>query len=437
MPRKQKLPTGVSIVTDRRTDPPTWRVRLGTKFTGGKPDRRRFAAYQDAIDWVNERIEEKRNVTGILLKQTSELGLTPQQAADAVTALHHLQGRATLTKAALLWLDHASRVKTPTVATVIEMLADEKFHAGKTQTHYRDLENSLLRLFRDCKNAPIGTIDDTMLARCLAKTQTSLADRRNKRRDALILFRFAMRRRFVTSNPVEAISKPSVPVKEVEILSPTQTAKILWHAHENNPEMLPYFAICIFAGLRNQEILPMTWEKINLKEKEISVSAAYAKIRRARQVEIHTTLLTWLKPLEADPSSFVCPLRPDKTAPDKFDLQARRRAITTALQIDPWPANCLRHGYGSYHYALNKNAALTASQMGNSEQTVKAHYTRPVRKSVCDTFWRLTPDQAEAYATAPPSDDRIFEEPEPEPDLPHGYYAHIDGLGPEEGKIRK
>lgn len=429
MPRKLKLPPGVAIVEEPRGSEVTWRVRLGKKFTGMKVERKRFAVYQEAIDWVNERAGEKKQLTGNLLKQASGLGISPQQAADAVTALSLLQNRATLTEAARLWLEHDARKKTPSVASVIDRLVEEKRNAGMGSNHCNGLKNSLLRLFKGMERAAIGTIDDAVFERALSKTQTSLADRRNKRRDAYILFRFARKKRLVAINPVESVTKPNVPVGEVEILSPIQTARLLWHVHENCPDMVAYFAISIFAGLRNQELIKLKWEDVDLGKKEIEVRAAYAKTRRARQVEIHKTLAEWLLPLTRNEGEFVCPIHPRKTAPDTFDMQARRRAVSIAAKIDPWPSNCLRHGFGSYHFAREKNAGLTASQMGNSEQVVKAFYTKTVRKSAWKIFWNLSRLQAEVYATAPPTDEVIWESEAPEPDWPDGYSPHVDGLG--------
>ena len=71
--------------------------------------------------------------------------------------------------------------------------------------------------------------------------------------------------------------------------------------------------------------------------------------------------------------------------PLAVDLLKRSAGITD------WPVDGLRHTFGSYHFALHKNAALTAAEMGNSEDVVHRHYKALVRPADVPRFWSLKP----------------------------------------------
>ena len=59
-------------------------------------------------------------------------------------------------------------------------------------------------------------------------------------------------------------------------------------------EMVPYIAICAFAGLRPTEAAKLDWKDINLETAQIEVKARHAKTRRHRLVPIQPNLLAWL-----------------------------------------------------------------------------------------------------------------------------------------------
>ena len=60
---------------------------------------------------------------------------------------------------------------------------------------------------------------------------------------------------------------------------------------------------------------------------------------------------------------------------------------------NPWPKDCLRHSYGSYHLAKFRHAGDTAENMGHrSTDMLYKHYRDVIKdQGDIDAFWKLIP----------------------------------------------
>ena len=161
------------------------------------------------------------------------------------------------------------------------------------------------------------------------------------------------------------------------ILSPEEVDRLLRSA---SPDMLGFWAIGAFAGLRTAELQRLTWEEVNLEDSLIEVKAEKAKTASRRLVAIQPNLRLWL--LLCDRSGAVCP--PNLHVRMRQD---RERAGFTR----PWPNNALRHSFASYHLAAFRDAARLALEMGNSPRIIFRHYRELVRPVAANEFWQLTP----------------------------------------------
>ena len=61
--------------------------------------------------------------------------------------------------------------------------------------------------------------------------------------------------------------------------------------------------------------------------------------------------------------------------------------------MNPWPKDCLRHSYGSYHLAKFRHAGNTAENMGHRNTDMLYKHYRDVIKDQgdVDAFWKLGP----------------------------------------------
>src|SRR5207247_3778204 len=79
------------------------------------------------------------------------------------------------------------------------------------------------------------------------------------RRDVRTLFSFCTNRNYCGENPATSATRAKEPSREVEVLT-GEDARLLLAA--SSPEMLPYWAIGLFAGLRSSEILHLQWADV-------------------------------------------------------------------------------------------------------------------------------------------------------------------------------
>lgn len=55
-----------------------------------------------------------------------------------------------------------------------------------------------------------------------------------------------------------------------------------------------------------------------------------------------------------------------------------------------WPANCLRHGFVSYHLALYNDAARTELQAGHDRAVMFRNYRELVTREAAEEFWSVS-----------------------------------------------
>jgi len=186
------------------------------------------------------------------------------------------------------------------------------------------------------------------------------------------------------ANPVRPIPAAKIKRKEVAIASAKEVSKLLKHVLAEDPEMLPWFAIAFFAGLRPEsELGRLNWQDINFEEKWIRVGFGN-KTDTKRFVDLADNLALWLKPL----------------AKKKGKIQQRnhrKRKDRLAGGILKWERDISRHTYGSFLEAQarteGKDAKAVALQnMGhNVAQTFDQHYRNARTAKQAKDFWSIVP----------------------------------------------
>ena len=100
------------------------------------------------------------------------------------------------------------------------------------------------------------------------------------------------------------------------------------------PEIVPYVAICAFAGLRPSEAANLLWSDIRLDTMQIEVKARHSKTRRYRLVPIQPNLGEWLTQFRNGDGAIYYSRR-------KF------REAYKAAGMEEWKMDVLRHSYGT------------------------------------------------------------------------------------------
>ena len=143
--------------------------------------------------------------------------------------------------------------------------------------------------------------------------------------------------------------------------------------------MVPYMALCLFAGIRPVgEMSRLDWKDIDFKRGEVFISEEASKTGDERIVTMTDTLVAWLIPHRKAEGSI-------------YFTRTRFERIHKGAGVR-WAKDCMRHTFGSYHLAMWDNMGRTMEQMGHTNARIfKNHYRRAVRQEDAKRFWSIRP----------------------------------------------
>ncbi|MGH8093208.1 MAG: tyrosine-type recombinase/integrase [Chthoniobacterales bacterium] len=305
------------------------------------------------------------------------LEIAAAEYADAVKALN---GRDKLGEAISFYLRHHPRdVSKKLVTDLISEMIDAKQADGASGLYLKDLRSRLAQ-FASRFNGFIGNITSSEIDDWLRGLLVGARTRNNLRNSVVTLFRFAKSRGYLPKDRLteaDGLAKAKERRNEIGILTPEQMTQLLAAA---DFDLVPFFAIGAFAGLRHWEMLRLIWADINFDEGHILVAAEKAKTAQRRIVPIQPNLAAWLMPYRKNQGR-ICP---------SDNMSNVLRDLTKEAEFK-WPKNGLRHSYGSYRLAQTKNAAQVSLEMGNSPRMVFQHYREVVTEKRAQEWFGVLP----------------------------------------------
>jgi integrase len=292
--------------------------------------------------------------------------------------------------------------KSCKAAALVEQLIAAKKAGGASKRYLEDLRNRLDSFASaDCPadvvaktfgERMVATITSAEIDDWLDSLKVSAITRNNYRRVLLLLFGYAVKRSYATSNPAAKTEEAKVVDSPPGILTVAETVRLLENAstellpEKASTELLPYVAIGLFAGLRRAELERLDWSEIDFDENLIEVTAKKAKTARRRLVEMQPNLREWLLPVRKHAG---------KITPANFRKQFE--AVRTAARIPEWPDNALRHSFASYHIAHFKDAKSLALEMGHTTTTlIFSNYRQLVKPKEAEKYWNIKPIKPES-----------------------------------------
>ena len=261
----------------------------------------------------------------------------------------------------------------------------------RTLTQY---ESYLRTIGERFGNWPISEVRSGEIEEWLVESEWSKRTRNNYVSTLSTLFIFASDRDYCLGNPAEKIPRAILDDSAPGILTVEEVAKLPKVTRDEDPGMLAYVAIGLFAGLRRSELCALEWSEIDIKARTIEVKGAKAKTRQRCIAIISDTLAGWLA--LAPESARPAPSRNEDVCSERLrNLCSERlhedRSLIRKAIVDNWPHNALRHSLGSYHYAQYRDENRTAAEMGNSPAVIFRHYRALVKRQAAHAFWTLRP----------------------------------------------
>lgn len=200
-------------------------------------------------------------------------------------------------------------------------------------------------------------------------------------------FNFCRENEWLSEVPLKTkLMKEDVGHREPSVLSPDQTARLLSACRELDPEMLPFYVLALFAGIRPEdEMRQLRWENVFAGDGDnIHIPAEIAKTRFQRHIPVEPVLREWLEHLRPPRLGFV--------TPQTSRVAKRRQIVQRAAGITPWPQDVMRHSFASYWMTIHRDEDRCRDAMGHrtKDQLVK-HYRKHTSRRDAEAFWAITP----------------------------------------------
>ena len=323
-----------------------------------------------------------REAGNLVSEGMQALALDREQRLDAGRALGILNGTATLEAAAEFFMNHsvAGEAGKP-VREVVADLLQVKRSANRRPGTLRDAESHFNRFLATFAERPLGTITLHDLERWLGGIEVGPVTRDHYRRYVVSLFKYGQRRGLCDRNPALGLAKSGRDERMPAILTPNQAQKLLEAAQVHAPDMVVFFAVGLFAGLRPMnELARLDWRNIDFKARSIMVDPATAKRRRSRYVKMSANLIAWLTPYR-------------RTSGTVFYSRRLFRKAVDKAEIPTWTPDVMRHTFASYHLAKHGDANATALQLGHAGAPgiLFDHYRALAKSKDARAFWKIKP----------------------------------------------
>ena len=191
------------------------------------------------------------------------------------------------------------------------------------------------------------------------------------------LFSFAYKRDYVEKNPCDKIERVTIEKHAPRILSPGESRT----AYKACPQISrAWVVLCLWCGLRPSEAARIKWEDINLERGTVTVRVS--KVRRFRIVTMPACAVELLRPIK-QLSGFI--------APSASTRERAKRKMRTAIGLQRWPQDIMRHTAASYHLAVSGDAGKVATSLGNSQAILLTHYNGVASLDDAKDFFKVTP----------------------------------------------
>lgn len=271
---------------------------------------------------------------------------------------------------------------SPSLREAIALMIDEKREAGRREGYVRGLAGILKTITRHEPERAISTVTAADLLRWCTTESGNKITRQTYMRCAGVLFKFAVRRGWAQTNPLANVEPVTVDEQAPKILTPQQAADLMAWVRCRRPDALAFFSLSLFAGLRPDETSRIGWSSIDEVAATITVDSAASKTRRRRIVHIEPAACAWLA--DARSHNALLPYPPRRR-------MHRQRQAAQALGLSRWPQDVLRHSAASYWYALTRDAARVAADLGHSVTVLMRHYRELVTSEASKRFWSIFP----------------------------------------------
>jgi hypothetical protein len=300
--------------------------------------------------------------------------------------------------AAVQW--YLANFRTSAAETLVEagtaaFLADRTPHISPGAL--RDYTRTLGFLSAMFPKRHVHTFTGLEVEELLKKHASGPKRHNNMRGDLHAFFNYCLSpvRKWTRENPVVGTMRFKIARGIPEIITADKAAELMAfvetyacgeRAGEKPGCLVPYFALCLFAGIRpsvdDGEIRKLgesadVEKLIDRKLGVIRITPEISKVDAVRQVKIRENLDAWLAayPLKDYP----------------VVLQNMQYKVSIVRKRFGLSSDVLRHTFISNHVAKWQSLGAAALEAGNSEAMIRRHYLNLVSEADASAFWAIIP----------------------------------------------
>jgi integrase len=322
---------------------------------------------------------------------TSLRSLDPVRLAEAQSVyslLDALKRPYSLSAIVRQWIDRdAQKNRSVSLADLFKAYIASKPHLS--EIHRRQIGYALERL-RKAKldGMAVSEIESSNLESVLSEMKGGTKNR--YLRILRAAFNYAVKHDWTKANPVDKLDFATLPKRSIRIFSNRQIEDMLRYSLEHHIDMLPYFALGSFAGLRvgSGELSEMKWDDIHWDEKTIVVRPEISKTGKRRLIPLSDNLNGWL-------SIFLEKSSSQRTITIPYDTlrKLRKRIFEAVSPGSRWIAAGLRHSFCSAMINAGKGIDETCLAMGyqGSPTILFNHYYLSTSKADALAYWEIHP----------------------------------------------
>lgn len=179
---------------------------------------------------------------------------------------------------------------------------------------------------------------------------------------------------WIDENPCENLLKLKENPKKRRILTPEEEIRLLEACKSSkNPYLYCITLIAITTGARKGEILNLTWDCIDFKNRLASIKDS--KNGRPRKIGLVDSVLKELKQIWINRNTAKPQVFASKTAFGKIDIKKAWQRMLQKAGIEDFVFHGLRHHFCSIGGELGASGVQLRSQLGHSSSRMTDHYT--------------------------------------------------------------
>jgi integrase len=380
----------------------------------GKRVRENFKTHGEAVSRKTELEIQSANLA--TAGQTVFTRLTPTQVNDAEA------GRAALDRMGYkqwsfsMVVDFFGRnyrdpLKRISVADAVTRFTAEKKSANRRARYLKDLKLELGYLTVKHGSKLTHEVQKEDLVEVIMAGDRGAERQNNIRKDFRTFFNWCVANGYAQSNPAELVPIKTVERGEIVTLSLEKVGDLMKAAAGyKGGKLVPYISLATFCAIRPDELARLSWDQVDLKERQVTITASAAKKRGRRVVDIPDNCVAWLSPhakkkkaikgrnwrKDLDRVKALVGFGNPKRMPQGRGGKDKKKWA----HLKPWPQDVLRHTGISCHYRLHEDEGKTASWAGNSPDMIHAHYRALVSAKDAKAFFEIVPGARGGVAKA-------------------------------------